>query len=85
MTSSPPPRILRDEGLAALLEQVTRIHIIGDNPKEYFADEWVASLQDEGKTLKLFAYGEGTAAKAERDMSLVHDLIVRVQHRADDT
>lgn len=58
---------------------VTRVHVVvpnglGPHSKEYWADSWVLALQDEGRTLKLFAKGDGKAAKEHRDATLAGQL-----------
>jgi hypothetical protein len=53
------------------LGPVTRIHIVTpDGHKEYWADSWQISRQDGGRTLKIFATGDGSGAQAERNAAL---------------
>ena len=53
------------------LQNLTRVVIVhGGVSKEFFADAWEFSRQDEERTLKLFASGDGSAARAERDEAL---------------
>lgn len=60
--------------VAALFTQVTRVDVIGDYVHEFFADEWMVRLRDDGRTLKLYQIGAGEAAKAVRDKALVADM-----------
>jgi hypothetical protein len=73
-------------------ETITRIDLVGGcrcgHPHEYWADEWEVSVQDDGKTLKLFAKGEGKQAQATRVASLSQalqwlDLRTTNHHRVD--
>lgn len=57
------------------MSNVTRIHVIGSTTQEFFADDWEAHFQDDGRTLKLFGFGDGKEAKAERDSALGGALI----------
>jgi hypothetical protein len=53
------------------LGPVTRIHIVTpDGSKEYWADSWQISRQDGGRTLKIFATGDGSQARADRNAAL---------------
>jgi hypothetical protein len=59
----------------AMFEDVTRIHVVNtDGPeivnKEFWADDWHISLQDEGRTLKIIGSGTGAQSLAERDGAL---------------
>lgn len=51
-------------------ESVTRIDMIDPKRHEHWSDYWSVSIQDEGRTLKLFAEGDGSAAREERDAAL---------------
>lgn len=55
-------------------ESTTRVDIIGPGVKEFWADEWAASIQDEGRTLKLFQFGDGHEARADRNKRLVDEI-----------
>lgn len=56
------------------LQKLTRVVVVHDGvAKEFFADEWAFSRQDDERTLKLFASGDGTAERAERDSALARD------------
>lgn len=50
---------------------------------EYWADFWVVHVQDQGRTIKLFAHGDGAAFKDLRNTSLGNDLM-HAQGRLDD-
>ncbi|MDM2383840.1 hypothetical protein PP563_09895 [Mycobacteroides abscessus] len=54
----------------AIPETVTRIDMIDPKRQEHWSDYWSVSIQDEGRTLKLFAEGDGSAAREERDAAL---------------
>lgn len=54
----------------AIPESVTRIDMIDPKRHEHWSDHWSVSIQDEGRTLKLFAEGDGSAAREERDAAL---------------
>lgn len=62
----------------ALARNLTRVDIVGCvdavGYRECWADSWELSVQDDGRTLKLFATGDGTTAKATRDQALAADL-----------
>lgn len=73
-------------------ETVTRVVLVGGcrcgHPHEHWADEWDVSVQDDGKTLKLFAKGEGEDVKQDRIESLGEtvkwlDLRTTNHHRVD--
>ena len=69
--------IMTTAGLTALLADVSRVDVIGDKPgmvHEFWADAWMASPQDQGRTLKLFCYGDGDQYRSVRDRALVADL-----------
>lgn len=51
-------------------ETVTRIDMIDPKRQEHWSDYWSVSIQDEGRTLKLFSEGDGSAAREERDAAL---------------
>lgn len=58
---------------------ITRVHVyIPEETREYWADAWETSIQDDGTTLKLFAVGDGAAAKRERDEVLGDLLTARI-------
>jgi len=61
--------------------EITRIDIIGERVSETWADECFASVQDEGRTLKLFPYGEGLATQELKAKSLVADLKAAIAAR----
>lgn len=65
-------RRLAQAAMDALLSPVTRIDIVQDSARqrEHWADSWELSVQDHGKTLKLFALGDGDKAKDQRDAAL---------------
>ncbi|OHT47907.1 hypothetical protein BKG59_05640 [Mycobacteroides chelonae] len=50
-------------------ETVTRVDVIAPKRKEYWSDHWAVSIQDDGRTLKLFAEGDGASAKEEHDIA----------------
>ncbi|AWG57392.1 hypothetical protein [Mycobacteroides abscessus] len=54
----------------AIPETVTRIDMIDPKRQEHWSDYWSVSIQDEGRTLKLFAEGDGSTAREERDAAL---------------
>ncbi|WP_235625626.1 hypothetical protein [Mycobacteroides abscessus] len=55
-------------------ETVTRIDMIDPKRREHWSDYWSVSIQDEGRTLKLFAEGDGSAAREERDAALARTI-----------
>lgn len=57
---------------------ITRVHVITDEPREYWADSWTSHIQDDGRTVKLIAVGDGAAAKHERDLALGKQLAARI-------
>lgn len=59
------------------LANVTRVHVVqtGADHREYWADEWMVSYQDDGRTLKLFAIGDGKKGRSDRDSALTIDLV----------
>ncbi len=59
-----------EAGRYTSLMALTRIDIVQNGVKEYWADEWHMYLQDEGQTLKLVAKGDGSAPKEARDEAL---------------
>lgn len=57
------------------LSKVTRVDIIQEYgalgaDREHWADSWTISVQDDGKTLKLFGKGTGAAARSIRNQAL---------------
>ena len=57
-------------------DTVSRIDVVsasGRGASEFWADQWEAVLQDDGRTLKLFAKGRGVQAREERDRALAED------------
>lgn len=58
----------------AIPETVTRVDVIDPRRGEHWSDHWAMSIQDEGRTLKLFAEGDGKAAKEERNTALAKDI-----------
>lgn len=53
------------------MSEVTRVHIITELGRyEYWGDSWELELQDDGRTLKMWARGDGEKAKAERVRAL---------------
>jgi hypothetical protein len=57
------------------LEDLTRVVVVHDGTaKEFFADEWEFSRQDDGQTLKLFATGDGAQPRAARHEALTQDI-----------
>ncbi|WP_237112808.1 hypothetical protein [Mycobacteroides abscessus] len=58
----------------AIPETVTRIDMIDPKRHEHWSDYWSVSIQDEGRTLKLFAEGDGSAAREERDAALARTI-----------
>lgn len=57
--------------------KVTRVVVVrpGQMEIECWADSWEVCLQDDGRTIKLFADGDGMAARAERNKSLSQELL----------
>lgn len=56
---------------------VTRVVIVDDSSKivqELFADSWDVLVQDDGRTVKLFARGSGAEAHTKRNAALAVDL-----------
>jgi hypothetical protein len=63
------------------LSKVTRVHIVPDtgNPSvEFWADHWEPYLQDDGRTLKLFAHGDGAPHQQARDEALAEEISQRL-------
>lgn len=60
---------------------VTRVDIVGNEVREYWADQWTPYVGDNGRTLKLFALGKGAVAKAERDTALGKELAAVLERR----
>lgn len=61
---------------------VTRIDIVGSKSGrlgEFWADEWDVYVQDDGRTIKFFARGDGGKAHSERNASLGKDLVGGMQ------
>lgn len=58
------------------LAKVTRIVIVrpGTISIECWANSWVPDLQDDGRTLKLFAHGDGMVELTARNTTLAEDL-----------
>ena len=56
-----------------LRKTVTRIDIVQDGVKEFWADHWEGYFEDDHRTLKIIATGDGEGAKAERNASLAND------------
>lgn len=59
-------------------QTVTRIDIVGSKSGrlgEFWADEWEVSVQDDGKTVKFFAKGDGGKPRNERNASLGRGLV----------
>ena len=67
---------LRMAGYAILPPTITRVHVVQSRTdhREHWADMWTPYIQDDGRTLKLFAHGKGAAAQAERSQSLGQSL-----------
>lgn len=65
--------------LEALGENLTRVDIIGESVYEIWADEYAINIQDDGRTMKLFQFGDGCAAKAERDKAFATDVSTRLR------
>lgn len=50
---------------------LTRVVVVTDDGvKEFWADQWSVHVQDDGRTLKLFPKGDGSAARIARQHSL---------------
>ncbi len=74
-------RVMAQAAVDAITAKLTRVDVVlpgrfypnSDVPVrgEYWADSWELSLQDGGRTLKLFGKGSGSEAKALRDQALV--------------
>ena len=77
-------RRMADAAIKTIFGRLTRVDIIGDRFYEIWADEWEASIQDDGQTLKLYQFGDGCDAKAERDRVLDRDLMVLIRERSDE-
>ncbi|RIS72873.1 hypothetical protein D2E70_08425 [Mycobacteroides abscessus] len=58
----------------AIPETVTRIDVIGPLRNEFWSDHWAVSIQDGGRTVKLFAEGDGMDAYEERNAALAKDI-----------
>lgn len=73
---------MADAAIKTIFGRLTRVDIIGDRVYEIWADEWEASIQDDGQTLKLYQFGDGCDAKAERDRVLGNELldVIRGMH-----
>lgn len=56
--------------------KLTRVDVIapGNGRREHWADTWDISVQDDGRTMKLFAKGDGAAAQQERNDALAEDI-----------
>lgn len=54
------------------LADVTRVVVVSKDGefKEYWADSWGVSVQDAGRTVKVFARGDGAQAIAARSVEL---------------
>lgn len=70
---------LAEAGIAIIPPTVTRVHVVGAEVREYWADEWRASIQDDERTLKLFAVGSGAKARQERDKALGYELVEKMR------
>ena len=58
------------------VDEVTRVVVITDaGVKEFWADEWNAYLQDDGRTLKLFPVGDGHAARVQAQRALNEQML----------
>lgn len=58
----------------AIPETVTRIDVIRPLRNEFWSDHWAVAIQDGGRTVKLFAEGDGRAANEERNAALAKDI-----------
>ena len=69
-----------------MYDDVVRVHVVCGSPEtqvishEFWADEWLLSLQDNGRTLKIIGSGGGTEAKARRDAALAAGLTMFQHH-----
>lgn len=63
-------------GSTLATDSVTRVDIISSDGwrAEHWADSWELVVTDEGRTLKLFAKGDGDEAHDERNAALAEDL-----------
>ena len=66
---------MADAAIQSIFGLLTRVDIIGDRVHEIWADEWEAPIQDDGQTLKLYQFGDGCDARAERDRALGNELL----------
>jgi len=54
---------------------VTRLQIVTELGRyEHWADCWEFSLQDDGRTLKVWGRGEGDKPRAERNKKVLEDI-----------
>lgn len=73
-------RKMAEAAIESIFSEVTRVGVVKPAGRttfmstEHWADSWEPSLQDKGRTLKLFAKGSGHEAECERDKSLAADL-----------
>lgn len=65
---------------------VTRVVVVTDGGvREFWADEWVVSVQDDGRTLKLFPTGNGIAARTEATRALAELMQQDLQRAQENT
>jgi hypothetical protein len=58
----------------AIPETATRIDVIRPLRNEFWSDHWAVSIQDGGRTVKLFAEGDGRGANEDRNAALAKDI-----------
>lgn len=76
-------RHLAYSAIEAMFEDITRIDMVmplGTGPirREYWADSWKPSIQDDGQTLKIFGTGSGLVAQGKRDVALAAELVSKI-------
>lgn len=58
-----------------VMSNTTRVAVINNlGMREFWADDWSAHFQDDGRTLRLFGNGAGADAREGRNKSLAEDI-----------
>lgn len=61
----------RSEQATEAFRTATRVVLVtGDGVTEYWADSWHLLVQDDGRTVKLFGRGDGSAGAEDRKKAL---------------
>lgn len=61
----------RSEQAAEAFRRATRVVVVaGEEVAEYWADYWHVLMQDDGRTVKLFGRGDGSAGAEDRKKAL---------------